>query len=289
MPKICPPIWLPSLELLWSALVMCMAAAKNVKTLYAVRFFIGLLEASAYPSILTLIGNWYTREELGKRSCFLTGSAFVSQKFYGSLHAGLYSGIDGKHGLGLGNGCSSLTALSGFSWLKLEQEAMVIARMERVSRKPPGKLTWKVFGQVFASWSVYLFSLTFAAQFIGSRVRNYFATYVKNNYRYTVEVVNIPPKAGYGFALGMSIIMAWLNDGVRKQSPVTYFGSTVSLVGTIILSIYTEHNHLAMLAGWIPTFGQSGASALIMKCVNEVLSYSFEHRLIVIGIVETMG
>lgn len=63
--KVRPSIWLPSLELAWSFLVMGMAGAKNVKTLYALRLFVGLLEASAYPGIMTLLGNWYTPMELG--------------------------------------------------------------------------------------------------------------------------------------------------------------------------------------------------------------------------------
>ena len=58
MTKIRPSIWLPTLELAWSFLVMGMAGAKNVETVYALRFFVGLLEASAYPRIMNLLGNW---------------------------------------------------------------------------------------------------------------------------------------------------------------------------------------------------------------------------------------
>ena len=43
-----------------------MAGVKNVKTICGLRFIVGLLEASAYPSIMTLLGSWYTPSELGK-------------------------------------------------------------------------------------------------------------------------------------------------------------------------------------------------------------------------------
>lgn len=56
--KVRPSIWLPGLEFTWSLLVMGIAGAKNVETLFVLRFFIGLLEASAFPGILTLLGNW---------------------------------------------------------------------------------------------------------------------------------------------------------------------------------------------------------------------------------------
>lgn len=57
MLKIRPSVWLPTLELIWGFLVMGMAGAKDVKTLYVLRFFIGLLEASAYPVRLSMNGR----------------------------------------------------------------------------------------------------------------------------------------------------------------------------------------------------------------------------------------
>jgi ACS family pantothenate transporter-like MFS transporter len=81
--KIRPSRWLPALELVWGALVMCMAAAPNYKTVYALRFFIGLCEASAYPGMMTLLGHWYTPQELGKRSVIFQQSSAVAQMFSG--------------------------------------------------------------------------------------------------------------------------------------------------------------------------------------------------------------
>jgi MFS transporter, ACS family, pantothenate transporter len=167
MTKIRPSIWLPTLELIWSVLVMIMASAKNVKTLYALRFFIGMLEASAYPGIISLLGNWYTPQELGKRSSIFIASSAVSQMFSGYLQAGLYSGMDGKHGLRawqwlfIFDGIISIpVAVFGYiavpdsptnskaRWLKPHQKEMAIARMERCGREPPRKLTWKVFRDI---------------------------------------------------------------------------------------------------------------------------------------------
>jgi len=88
MTKVQPSIWLPTLELVWSFIVMGMAGAKNVETLYALRFFVGLLEASAYPGLMTLLGSWYTPAELGKRSCIFQASSSAAQLFSGySLHS----------------------------------------------------------------------------------------------------------------------------------------------------------------------------------------------------------
>ncbi|EMR72596.1 putative major facilitator superfamily transporter protein [Eutypa lata UCREL1] len=308
MTRIRPSIWLPALELIWGFLVMGMAGAKSVKTLYVLRFFIGLLEASAYPGILTLLGNWYTPQELGKRSSIFIASAMVSQMFSGYLQAGLYSGMDGKHGLAawqwlfiFDGVIGTPVALCGFfaipdsptttkaRWLKPEDRELAISRMQKVGRKPPRKLTWRVFRQVFQMWPVYLFSIVFSAQLLGIRIYNYFTIYLKDTGLYTVEQVNLIPTGAFAFQAVLALIYAWTSDAIHERAPVIAFAACFALIGTIILSVYPEQNHTAMMAGWFLTYAQTGASALIMSYVNELLSFSAEHRLIVIGVVETSG
>ena len=43
--KIRPSIWIPTLELIWTILTMCLSRVTSVHQLYALRFFIGLAEA----------------------------------------------------------------------------------------------------------------------------------------------------------------------------------------------------------------------------------------------------
>ncbi|KAL4797117.1 major facilitator superfamily domain-containing protein [Aspergillus venezuelensis] len=97
--KIRPSIWLQALELLWSCLVMALAGTKNVKTIFALRFFIGLFEASAYPGIITLLGNCYTPQELAKRAAIFQASSSAGNMFSGYLQAALYPGMNGRAGL----------------------------------------------------------------------------------------------------------------------------------------------------------------------------------------------
>lgn len=65
------------------------------------------------------------------------------------------------------------------------------------------------------------------------------------------------------------------------------FACVVSIIGTIILSIWPQDNIVAVFTGWLLTFCETGARALTITWINEILSYSAEHRAIVIGIVET--
>lgn len=308
MTRIRPSIWLPTAAVSWSILVIAMAGAKSINTLYVLRFFVGMLEASAYPGFLTLLGNWYTPAELGKRSVLFILSSSVASMFSGYLQAGLYSGMDGRLGLAawkwlfIFDGIISVPiAVVGYwavpdsptttkaRWLKPEDRALAIARMERCGRAPPGKVTLGTFRDIFSSWVVYLFCIVFAGEVLGIRIYNYFAIYLQSTKLYTTVEVNNISTAGYGFQIVAGLICAWLSDYYQSRGKILVGASTVALVGCIILSVYPENNHAAMMTGWILTYGQTGASVLIFTWLNEILSFSAEQRAVVIGTVEAFG
>ncbi|KXH61893.1 pantothenate transporter liz1, partial [Colletotrichum nymphaeae SA-01] len=66
-----PSVLIPSCEVIWSLLVIGMGFAKNIKTMYALRFFIGLFEACAFPGYIAMLGGWYGPKELTKRLAIL--------------------------------------------------------------------------------------------------------------------------------------------------------------------------------------------------------------------------
>ncbi|KAJ9150802.1 Pantothenate transporter [Pleurostoma richardsiae] len=306
--KVRPSLWLPSLELAWGFIVMGMAGAKNVKTLYALRFFIGLLEASAYPGIMTLLGNWYTPSELGKRACIFQASSSAAQMFSGYLQAGLYHGMNGRAGMAawrwlfIFDGIIGVPiALYGYwalpdqptssraRWLKPRDREIAISRMEKVGRAPLKKLTWRTIREIFLNWPIWLFCAIFIAHVCAIRIYSYFNVWLKSTHLYSTEQVNLIPTAGYGLQIACTLTYAWVSDALRTRWPVIIAAVLVSLAGTIILSVWPEHNTSAMLAGWLLTFCETGAGALIITWINEICSHSAEHRAIIIGVVETMA
>lgn len=161
--------------------------------------------------------------------------------------------------------------------------------MEAIGRKPPKKLTWKIVKEVFTSWPVYLFSIAFTGHLIGVRIYNYFNIYLKATGRYSVEQINIIPTGGFGIQIVCSLLYAWISDATQTRASVICVAALLSMVGTITLSIYPEYSNSAMLFGWFMTYCETGAAALILAWLNEVCSFSTEHRLVVIGVVETFG
>ena len=246
--------------------------------------------------------------ELGKRSCIFQASSSAAQMFSGYLQAGLYKGLDGKQGLRgwqwlfLFDGIIGVpVAIYGYwaipdaptttqvRWLKEEDREMAKQRMEAVGRAPPKNLTLGTFLNVFKRWPVYLFSSAFIAHVCGIRIYSYFNVWLKSTKRYSVEEVNLIPTAGYALQIICTLCYAWVSDGIKNRWPVIIFACFIALVGTIILSIWPSQNISAMMAGWLLTFCGTGAGALSIAWINEVCSYSSEHRLIIIAVVETMA
>lgn len=97
--KVRPSIWVPSCELLWTVLTFSLAAATTSNHVIAIRFFVGLAESIFYPAAHTILGSWYKPSELGKRACIFHASSAAASMFSGYLQAGVYSGLNGVHGL----------------------------------------------------------------------------------------------------------------------------------------------------------------------------------------------
>lgn len=65
----------------------------------ACRFVLGITEAPFYPGGVFLISQFYTRKESATRlSVFYTGNLLASS-FSGLISAGVFAGMEGKHGL----------------------------------------------------------------------------------------------------------------------------------------------------------------------------------------------
>jgi len=56
--KVRPSIWIPSCELVWTLLTLCLAGATTSGQVIGIRFFVGLVESIFYPAAHFLIGSW---------------------------------------------------------------------------------------------------------------------------------------------------------------------------------------------------------------------------------------
>ena len=172
--RIRPSIWIPAAEVLWVILTFCFAAVQNEKQIYAMRFLIGLFEAPFYVGAMTLLGNWYSPVELGKRASIFYSESFAANMFSGYLQAAVYKGFDGAHGLAgwrwLFIMCGIITvpgALWGFFavpdspyktnvwYLKEEDIELAKARMVKLDRRPFKGIRFATFKKIILSpWAL---------------------------------------------------------------------------------------------------------------------------------------
>lgn len=83
----------------WSCLTMVNAAARSPRDLMAIRFIQGYFESCVFAGTQYILGSWYTKPELGRRTGLFTASGLAGGMFGGFLQSGIYSSMDGLQGL----------------------------------------------------------------------------------------------------------------------------------------------------------------------------------------------
>ena len=97
--RVRPSLWLAIMEVCWGVFTFAQAGMHNVGELYAFRFLVGFFESSFFPSLLYVLGSWYTKTELAKRVALFHMTAPLGSAFGGYLQAAVYKTLDGAHGL----------------------------------------------------------------------------------------------------------------------------------------------------------------------------------------------
>lgn len=98
--RVRPSIWIPSLEVAWTILTFATSRCNTAEQLYGVRLLVGLAESGFYPGMQYVIGSWYRKDELAKRSCIFHTSSAIATMFSGYLMAAVYhlEGVGGFRG-----------------------------------------------------------------------------------------------------------------------------------------------------------------------------------------------
>ncbi|KAI0525362.1 MFS general substrate transporter [Xylaria bambusicola] len=299
--KIRPSIWIPSLEVLWSVLTILLAKCTTATQIYVLRFFIGLAESAFYPGMQYVIGSWYRKDELAKRSCIFHSSGAIGTMFSGYLIAAVYrlEGVGGFHGwqwLFIINTVISLPiAISGFFlfpdvpeitkswWLTKEDIVMANKRMALEGRAKRGKLTKAKFKKIFSSWHIYALVLLyiFFNNGTGYGSQPAFALWLKSE-GYPITAVNVYPTIASAVAVVFTYIYAWTSDSVFRGArwPPMLFAGLVNIATGTSLAVWNIPN------GWkwgsyILGNISGGISGLTFAWAHEICSEDNEERAFV--------
>ncbi|KAF5012750.1 hypothetical protein FDECE_1170 [Fusarium decemcellulare] len=276
-----PSIWIPLCEVLWSILVMAMAAAKNVETLYALRFFVGLLEACAFPGYAALLGGWYGPRELTKRMAIFEQTSGIASMFSGYLQAALYKGLGGRHGLAgwqwlfIFDGIISIPiavwgffaipdlphTTRAFYWTKDDREYGV-QRAENNGRVAPQPLTLQAIKGVFLNWRLWVFILPYLMVAQAGSGTGYFNLYLKAE-GYSVVQTNVLPTAGNAISVVAAFLAGGIVDATQARLTMSVIIQLAVVVSNILLAVWYIPNSARLFAYFLSYVGSAAQPIII--------------------------
>ncbi|KAI4863656.1 MFS general substrate transporter [Hypoxylon rubiginosum] len=307
--KVRPSIWIPACEVVWSVLTILLSKCQTAEQIYVLRFFIGLAESTFYPGMQYVIGSWYRKDELAKRSCIFHASGTIGNMFSGYLMAGVYTlgGTDGFRGwqwLFIINTAISLPiAISGFFffpdvpeitrawWLTKDEIELAKKRMESEGRANRGSYTKAKFRKIFTSWHIYALTLLYILFNNGSGYGSQpaFALWLKQE-GYSITAINSYPTIASAIAVIFTYIYAWTSDTIFKGArwPPMVFSGVVNIITNTSLAIWHIPTGWQWFCYLVGTIG-GGISGLTFAWAHEICSDDNEERALVVATMNEMA
>lgn len=290
--------------------------APNAQTIYALRFFLGLLSASFWPSVVALIFNWYKPSELAIRLAFFNVSDVAGAMFLGVLQATLYRNMNGVHNLSgwmwlfiiagsitIGQGLLAFVtipdspAITRAIWLTKDERQLARDRMDEfgatTSRIVPVAVLKAKLRQLIVHPVTYFVMVSFALSAWSSRANSYFVLYLETikdsagNRKYSTYDVNILPLGGYALQIATSIAFNWLSDKKFWRWQIAVFSSAASAIILAVLASWPSSDR-TILTFYFLTYATNAGNPSLMAWMAELLRKEPEARAIIVAMTVTL-
>ncbi|KAK0188762.1 major facilitator superfamily domain-containing protein [Armillaria mellea] len=284
----------------WTLLTLCTTWVHNATHLYVIRFFVGLFESGYYPGLLFLIGSWYTKDELAKRSNIFQAATAGGTLLCGLIQGGIYSSLNGKGGYSGWRCCFAIDALISFpvavgaffmipdlptvikpNWLFSKRDIEIgRARMLAAGREgpKPGSFNFPFFVNLLSEWHIWLFTAGYSLSLchFGSK-----------NPTYTVPQINYYPSGIWATQIVSALGFSWLSDTVLKgrRWPPLIFVTVWHLIDVAILAatpVYAK-NRAPRWAFYYLSGLVNCTPGLFYAWCSEIAGASSEKRGIIMG------
>ncbi|KAL7412555.1 pantothenate transporter liz1 [Mrakia frigida] len=259
--RVRPTIFLFCCELGWGIFTFAQACAQTSQQMYAFRFCVGMFESAFFPSLLYLMGSWYSKTELNKRLAIFHLSGSLGSAFGGYLQAAVYKTLDGHHGI------------AGWRWLYIVCGCMTSQPGER-------KIDRQLLKRMFSSWKWYGFVLGYVVYGTSCQASSYFGIWLKS-VNYSVESRNIIPSCG-SLLSALCIFLWGLGSDLTGSRFAFVFGPLAyGLLPNGILAAWPASNPLKFFAFF--TGGCQLMTAVFYTWANEIMAGDNELRAITIA------
>ncbi|WWC65413.1 uncharacterized protein I303_108031 [Kwoniella dejecticola CBS 10117] len=235
------------LEFGWSIMTLCTTWVKNWHQLCFIRFMVGLFESAYYPGLLFLIGSWYTKDELGKRSNIFQAATAAGTLLSGVMQAGVYRTLNGTHGMAgwrwiftIDAIISIPIAISAFflipdlpwnikpNWIFKQRDIdLARRRLTAARRQGPkkGGLGKKAIWNILSTWHIWVFTFVYSCYIFSQNPQQSMSFWLKysKDPKYTVEQINYYPCGIWSTQIVSALGFAWISDnllGGRRWPPL---------------------------------------------------------------------
>ncbi|CCH44195.1 putative transporter SEO1 [Wickerhamomyces ciferrii] len=276
---------LPGLEIVYGLLTFLQSLAKSTKHLYVLR------------------GN---PPELFVRTSVYFLSLSAGNLISGHLQAAAYTNLSGVYGktgwqwLFIIDGIITIgICILGFTlWTGIPEAGkpmllteseykLVFVRLKRFGIKESKKLDLDVFKRALTDWKWYLFCFNYTIMVICWYPIGYFSLWLKQKGTYTVPEINRYPT----ICDVIGIIVSFLGTGLVGVFPhwVLYtIGATGTLIGALIMSIYTVPDSAVFAAFYISYFINM-TSPILYSYVSVILREDSEQKALIVGSMMTFA
>lgn len=286
----------------WAGLTMVTASVHSPQAIMAIRFFLGLLEASTFVGTHYILGSWYTERELGKRSGIFTASGLAGTMIGGFIQTGIHSRLHGSSGLSgwrwlfIIDGIITFpVALYGFFlfpdtpssttafYLDESERALAVSRVPPVQDRSPMSLAF--FKAVLSSWQWWGFVILWiiAGETESFSSNSLLALYMKSHpsHKYEVSQLNNYPTGVPAVGIVSTILWATLTDFLGgKRYLVGYFIGITGIATAAMILGAEHHDPLSGPATTAVVFGAYYWAGSVYACqatffawANDALRY----------------
>ncbi|KAM0345793.1 hypothetical protein ACHAPU_006146 [Fusarium lateritium] len=286
--------------------------AQNATTIYVLRFFLGLFSAVFWPSVVSLIFNWYTPKELAFRIACFNVSDMAGAMFLGALQAALYRNLNGAHGIA---GWQWLFIVSGVitifqgvigffiipdtpaytraKWLTEDEKALSRERMgsfgANTSKLIPVAVLKQKLRKLIVHPITYFFLCAFAMDAWAHRANSYFVLYIESlkdsagNRLYSTYQVNIIPLGGYALQICTNLILNAVSDWKQWRWQIS---SGCAFTFGVMLSVLCAwpSDHKVVFGFYFMTYAANAGAPALMAWFAGLMRKEPEARAIVVAL-----
>ncbi|KAF2772088.1 MFS general substrate transporter [Teratosphaeria nubilosa] len=307
-----PPRYvLPACEIAWGLITIGTFKVTSAKQLYVLRFFLGLLEGTSFVGIQYVLGSWYKRTELGKRTAIFTTSSYVGTAFGAYIFSGVWAGMNGYRGCpawrwafvvdGIITIVIGVYGLVVFPdtpekttafYLSAEERQRCVERLVEDDRQPVGTFSWDIFTSVLTSWQFYVLSIlwVFWETTVGKVGNTAFQLFLKydTKHQWSLYDINNIPTAINGFNIVMIMLVNIYADATGRRATAALSNLTLQLFGTLCLVVWNIPLGLHILA-YLLASCDGPLSPLYMAWANLLCGRDKQVRAMTLAMMNALG